>query len=103
MRFDLGHGNALSKAGFSFELDKASVKMPNGMVMAARDPVMPPSDPELVKAAEAALCVMGLGVNCFLVTNVYGVVREVPYGAPLSVWHQTFAELLKQAMEYEPC
>jgi hypothetical protein len=29
--------------------------------------------------AKRCLCILGLGVNCYTLTNVYGVVADVPY------------------------
>jgi hypothetical protein len=102
MRFDGGRGQALQKVGFSFDLDKASYKGPKNIALAARDPVMPPQDPTILAMAEKALCVVGLGVNCYVVKNVYEMEMNVEYGAPLEVWQAVFDQLLKQAMEYEP-
>lgn len=97
MRFDLGRNHA------TFDLDGGV----NGfreddrkrVVRAAKDPVSIPTDPVIVEIAAKNLCHLGLGEQCFTLTNVYGVVREIPYGAPVEFWEKTALELLKAAMD----
>jgi hypothetical protein len=66
---------------------------------AARDPVAIPTDPTIVGIAEKALCHLGLGTNCFTLTNVYGIETEVPYGASVEQWQAAADKLLKGAMD----
>lgn len=69
------------------------------VVRAARDPVQVPTDPVIVEIATTNLCLLGLGVQCFTLTNVYGVERDVPYGASVEEWQRIAAELLQLAMD----
>lgn len=66
---------------------------------AARDPVAVPTDPTIVAIAEKALCHLGLGTNCFTLTNVYGIEMEVSYGASVEQWQAAADKLLQGAMD----
>jgi hypothetical protein len=98
MRFEQGR-MALNKSGFSFDLNGGASKGPSHVVRAARDPVSIPTEPSIVALAQRCLCVLGLGSNCFTLTNVYGVIREVPYGASYEDWKKIAEELLAESME----
>lgn len=98
MKFDQGR-MALDKAGFSFDLNASQSRGPSHIVRAARDPVSIPTEPAIVALAKRCLCVLGLGVNCYTLTNVYGVAADVPYGASTEEWRIIAEDLLKQAME----
>jgi hypothetical protein len=71
------------------------------VVRAAKDPVAVPTDPSIVAIAEKALCHLGLGVNCFTLTNVYGVEVEIPYGASVEQWQNAANALLEMAITHE--
>lgn len=66
---------------------------------AAKDPVCVPTDPIIVGIAEKALCHLGLGTNCFTLTNVYGVEVEISYGASVEQWQNAANQLLERAMD----
>lgn len=66
---------------------------------AAKDPVQIPTDPTIVAIAEKALCHLGLGPNCFTLTNVYGIEVEIPYGASVEQWQNAANKLLERAMD----
>lgn len=74
--------------------------MKNGVrvIRAAKDPVQIPTDPVIVEIAAKALCHLGLGVNCFTLTNVYGIEVEVSYGASIEQWQNAANTLLEMAM-----
>ena len=69
------------------------------IVQSARDPVGVPTDPTIVAIAEKALCHLGLGINCFTLTNVYGIEVEVPYNASVEQWQNAANQLLEMAMK----
>lgn len=86
------------KPGFSFDLNGASSKGPTHVVRAARDPVSIPTEPAIVELAKRCLCILGLGSNCYTLTNVYGVTAEVPYGASVQEWTKIATGLLEAAI-----
>lgn len=96
MRFDIGRNHP------QFDLNGGN----NGsreddykrVVRAARDPVAVPTDPVIVEIATRNLCHLGLGVQCFTLTNVYGKERDVPYNATIQDWERIAGELLTLAM-----
>ena len=71
------------------------------VVRAARDAVQVPTEPAIAYIAEKALCKISLGVNCFILTNVYGAEAPVPYGASLEDWQRIATSLLNKAMNEE--
>ncbi len=97
MRFDIGRNHP------HFNLNGGvNGYSPNDykrVVRAAKDPVAIPTDPIIVGIAERCLCHLGLGEDCFTLTNVYGVVREIPYGASVAEWTKIAEELLALAIE----
>ena len=99
MKFDSGRNHK------DFDLDGFKLRsfpLKNGqghVVRAARDPVQVPTDLVIVSIAELHLGRLGLGVQCFTLTNVYGVERDVPYGASVEEWQRIAAELLQLAMD----
>lgn len=96
MRFDGGRNHE------HFNLDGGLPRGPTHIVYAAKDPVQVPTQPEIVEGAEKALCTIKVGVNEYVVTNVYGHMKAVPFGAPIESWDAVFSDLLKQAMDYVP-
>jgi hypothetical protein len=80
---------------------KDSIKRGFRVVSAAKDPVGIPTDPAIVEIARQALCHLGLGTNCFTLTNVYGMEIEVPYGATVEQWRALANKFLKTTMENE--
>jgi hypothetical protein len=78
---------------------KDTIKRGVRVIAAARDPVAIPTDPTIVAIAEKALCHLGLGTNCFTLTNVYGIEMEIPYGASVEQWQAAADKLLKGAMD----
>lgn len=58
-----------------------------------------PTDPDITSIAEKALCLITLGVNCYVLTNVYGDVAEVPYGALIPDWERIAYGLLDKALK----
>lgn len=97
MKFDIGRNHA--QFNLNGGLNGSREDDYKRVVRAARDPVSVPTDPVIVAIATANLCRLGLGPNCFTLTNVYGVESEVPYGASLEDWKRIAADLLQQAME----
>lgn len=77
---------------------KDTVKRGVRVVGAAKDPVAIPTDPAIVDIAVKALCHLGLGINCFTLTNVYGIEIEIPYGASVEQWQNAANQLLERAM-----
>lgn len=88
----------LQKDGFDFNLD-GHTKRGGFSVRAARDPVAIPTDPVIVEIAKKALCHLGLGTNCFTLTNVYGIEVEIPYNSSVEQWQAAADKLLKGAMD----
>lgn len=78
---------------------KESVKSGVRIVNSAKDPVQVPTDPVIVEIAKKALCHLGLGTNCFTLTNVYGIEVEIPYGASVEQWQNAANTLLERAMD----
>lgn len=75
-----------------------SIKHGVRVIRAAKDPVCVPTDPVIVAIAAKALCHLGLGVNCFTLTNVYGIEIGIPYGATVEQWQSAADRLLERAM-----
>jgi hypothetical protein len=93
MRFDSG-----SRGHPQFNLDSGMPRGPKHIVLAAKDPVAIPTEPAIVEIAAKNLCVLGLGVQCFTLTNVYGIEVDVPYGATVAEWEAAARKLLEMAM-----
>jgi len=93
MKFDGGRNHAY------FNLNATPPGGYKTVVRAARDPVQVPTDPVIVDIATRNLCHLGLGEDCFTLTNVYGIEAQVPYGANIEDWERIAAGLLKQAMD----
>ena len=70
------------------------------VVRAAKDPVLVPTEPAIVELAKNCLCILGLGKDCYTLTSVYGVVREVPYDASFEDWTIIAERMLREAMKY---
>ena len=68
------------------------------VVRSARDPLKFPDDPTILKIVSDALCVGSMGENCYVIKNVYGHERAVPYGASLETWHLMAQELMEMAL-----
>lgn len=83
------------------EAFKDSIKQGVRVIRAAKDPVQVPTDPVIVDIAKRALCHLGLGTNCFTLTNVYGLEVEVPYSATVEHWEAAAQKFLKTTMENE--
>jgi len=58
-----------------------------------------PREPWITQIIEKALCVVSLGVDCYVLTNVYGDQAIVPYGALEADWERIAYGLLNQAMQ----
>ncbi len=98
MKFDQGR-MAIAKPGFNIDLNGGGSRGPSYVVRAARDPISIPTEPGIVALAKRCLCVLGLGVQCYTLTNVYGVTESVPYDATLGDWTRIAEDLLAQAMK----
>lgn len=90
MKFEQGRMN--------INLNGALPKGPKHIMRAAKDPVCIPTEPVIVQLAERCLCKLGLGVNCYTLTNMYGVTEDVPYGASVAEWTMIAEDLLEQAI-----
>jgi hypothetical protein len=99
MKFNEGRGQGISKTGFHFDLDGGRERGAAYIVRAGKDPVRLPESLEIVDLLKRCLCTVKLGYNCYVVTNVYGDERDVPYGATLDEWQSTCEDLLRIAME----
>lgn len=97
MRFDVGRNHP--QFNLNGGINGQGSEDYKRVVRAAKDPVSVPTDPAIVELAERCLCHLGLGEDCFTLTNVYGVVRDVPYGASIQDWTKIAEELLELAME----
>jgi len=95
VRFDNGRGHA------HFNLDATPPSGYKTVIRAAKDPISVPTDPAIVELATRNLCHLGLGEDCFTLTNVYGIEAKVPYGATAAEWEQAAAKLLSGAMSEE--
>ncbi len=100
MRGDNGRAPIL-KPGFDFKLDNARPRGPTFIIRPARDAISIPEEPAVVEIAKKNLCKLGLGENCYTLTNVYGVKAFVPYNASLNEWRRIAEDLLAKAMAYE--
>jgi hypothetical protein len=94
MRFDSG-----TRGHPQFNLDSAMPRGRTDVVRAAKDPVAIPTEPAIVAVAEKALCRLGLGFQCFTLTNVYGIEVDVPYGSTVVEWQNAANQLLEMAMK----
>jgi hypothetical protein len=75
---------------------------PRNRIIAARDPIAIPTEPWVVAVAEKALCVISLGHNCYVLTNVYGDEATVPYEALQPEWERIAYGLLAKALRETP-
>lgn len=99
MKFNEGRGQGINKTGFHFDLDGGRERGAAYIVRTGKDPVRLPESPEIVGLLKRCLCTVKLGYNCYVVTNVYGDERDVPYGATIADWTTTCEDLLRIAME----
>ena len=72
------------------------LRQPRGMLSEA--PLKFPDDPAIVKIVETAMLVGRMGEGGYILKNVYGDERAVPYGATLELWHTTSQELMDIAL-----
>lgn len=87
----------------NFDLNGGQPRGPTVIVRAARDAVKFPDDPTINEIVDKAMCLKGgngtgLGENCYVIKNVYGDERAVPYGASLETWHLMTQELMDLAL-----
>jgi hypothetical protein len=62
--------------------------------MAAKDPVRVPEDPRYVKLLERCFCVAAVGVNCYVIQNMYEDREVIPFGALFPAWETACEKLL---------
>jgi hypothetical protein len=92
------HLEGRGKREDGFDLDGGQSRGPTVVVRAARDAVKFPDDPTIVGIVEKAMCIGRLGENCYVIKNVYGDERAVPYGASLETWRLLTQELADIAL-----
>jgi hypothetical protein len=66
------------------------------------DRVRVPTEPCITALCEKALCVISVGHNCYILTNVYGDEAEVPFGALFPEWERIAYGLLAKALRETP-
>lgn len=93
---NLSDGRGAREDGFN--LTGGTSQGPLKIVRAARDPVKFPNDPTIMKIVDDAMCIGSLGENCYVIKNVYGHSRTLPYGASLEAWRLMTQELLDMAL-----
>ena len=62
--------------------------------MAAKDPVRVPEDERYTKLLARCYCVAAVGVNCYVVQNMYDDREVIPFGALFPEWEAACERLL---------
>jgi len=90
-----------SRGHSTFNLDGGLPRGRTSIIRAAKDPVLPPTDPAYVATIVKNLCRVKLGEDCYVVTGVTDDERKIPYGAPFEEWVRVCKELLDLAIKAE--
>lgn len=87
-----------SPRGDGFDLNGGLPQGHGKIIRTARDALKFPDDPAILKIIEDAMCIGSLGENCYVIKNVYGHERSLPYGASLEAWRLMTQELMDMAL-----
>lgn len=61
---------------------------------AAKDPVRVPEDPRYMQLFDRCFCVCAVGVNCYVLQNMYDDREVIPFGALFPEWEAAGERLL---------
>lgn len=82
----------LAREAFAATLGRAPAQQ---VIRAARDPVKVPDEERYTRLLADSFVVAAVGVNCYVLTNMYDDSRVIPFGCTFADWQYACSELLE--------